>query len=104
MATQTAAVAAPFIYDSGLEVVPIGGFTGTIPEPTLASLKAMIAAGDFHLVIQAPRVSDARLVWVASNCLAVTRGQGRAPVRNGLRFAVYYCGGFPRLLPRAGPG
>jgi 4-amino-4-deoxy-L-arabinose transferase-like glycosyltransferase len=37
MATQTAAVAAPFIYDSGQEVLPIGGFTGTIPEPTLGA-------------------------------------------------------------------
>ena len=34
MATQTSAVAAPFIYDSGREVLPIGGFTGTIPEPS----------------------------------------------------------------------
>ncbi len=56
MATQTSAVAAPFIYDSGKEVLPIGGFTGTIPSPTLARLQAMIARGDFHLVIQAPKV------------------------------------------------
>ncbi len=40
MATQTSAVAAPFIYDTGQEVVPIGGiFTGTIPEPSLDTLE-----------------------------------------------------------------
>jgi 4-amino-4-deoxy-L-arabinose transferase-like glycosyltransferase len=103
MATQTAAVAAPFIYDSGEEVVPIGGFTGTIPEPTLARLKAMVAAGDFHLVIQAPQVSDPRLLWVEDNCLAIRRGGGRQSP-TGLRFAVYYCGRLPSLLPGTGPG
>jgi hypothetical protein len=89
MATQTSAVAAPFIYDSGEEVLPIGGFTGTIPQPTLPALRAMIARGDFHLVIQSPNVTDPRLVWVADHCFPLPAGSG-AP--NGLRFAVYYCG------------
>ena len=92
MATQTSAVAAPFIYDSGQEVVPIGGFTGTAPEPSLASLRAMIARGDFHLVIQAPKVSDPRLVWVAEHCFPVPATGAAAPGSTGLRFAVYYCG------------
>ena len=85
MATQTAAVAAPFIYDSGREVVPIGGFTGTIPEPSLARLKAMIAAGDFHLVIQAPQVSDPRLVWGGGHCLPISTGRGRRARRAAVR-------------------
>jgi 4-amino-4-deoxy-L-arabinose transferase-like glycosyltransferase len=89
MATQTSAVAAPFIYDSGQEVVPIGGFTGTIPEPSLPSLQAMIARGEFHLVIQAPTVTDPRLVWVARHCFALNSGPSTS---RGLRFAVYYCG------------
>ena len=37
MATQTSAVAAPFIYDTGQEVLPIGGYSGSIPEPSLTS-------------------------------------------------------------------
>ena len=92
MATQTAAVAAPFIYDSGQEVLPIGGFTGTIPQPSLASLQAMIAAGDFHIVIEAPKVTDPRLVWVAGHCLPLGGGRGGASAAGGLRFAIYYCG------------
>ena len=63
-ATQTSAVAAPFIYDSGREVLPIGGFTGTIPEPSRAALFSMIRKGDFHIVIQSPTVTDPRLVAV----------------------------------------
>ena len=89
MATQTSAVAAPFIYDSGREVVPIGGFTGTIPEPSLAALQAMISRGEFHIVVQATQVSDPRLVWVARHCLALPVAPTAA---GGLRFAVYYCG------------
>jgi len=97
MATQTAAVAAPFIYDSGQEVLPIGGYTGTIPEPTLSALKAMIARGDFHLVIQAPVVSDPRLEWVAHDCLPLRPAAESSPTPGRLRFAVYYCG--PNSLP-----
>jgi 4-amino-4-deoxy-L-arabinose transferase-like glycosyltransferase len=89
MATQTSAVAAPFIYDSGREVVPIGGFTGTIPEPSLAALEAMISRGEFHIVVQAPQVDDPRLVWVARHCLALPAAPAAS---GGLRFAVYYCG------------
>ncbi len=89
LATQTSAVAAPFIYDSGEEVVPIGGFTGTIPEPSLSRLKAMISQGDFHLVIQAPTVTDPRLVWVAEHCVPLN---GTARASGGLRFVVYFCG------------
>jgi 4-amino-4-deoxy-L-arabinose transferase-like glycosyltransferase len=95
MATQTSAVAAPFIYDSGREVVPIGGFTGTIPEPTGAALKSMIAKGDFHLVIQSPTVTDPRLVGVQQLCFPLPASQSRAP--GTLRFALYYCGRPPGL-------
>jgi hypothetical protein len=79
MATHTSAVAAPFIYDSGQEVVPIGGFTGTAPEPSLRSLRAMIARGDFHLVTQSPTVTDPRLVWVVDHCLSVQKSVVKRP-------------------------
>ena len=92
MATQTSALAAPFIYDTGQEVLPIGGYTGTIPVPSLATLKSMIARGDFHLVIQAPTVTDQRLVWIAEHCLALTPRARASPASVGLRFVTYYCG------------
>ncbi len=94
MATQTSAVAAPFIYDSGREVLPIGGYTGTIPEPSGPKLRSMIRAGDFHIVIQSPTVTDPRLVQVARQCFPVP-GASQSPGR--LRFAVYYCGRPPGL-------
>jgi 4-amino-4-deoxy-L-arabinose transferase-like glycosyltransferase len=96
MATQTSAVAAPFIYDSGREVLPIGGFTGTIPEPSLRALRSMVAKGDFHIVIQSPTVTDPRLQWISRNCFPVPSAATSAGP-GALRFAIYYCGRAPTL-------
>jgi 4-amino-4-deoxy-L-arabinose transferase-like glycosyltransferase len=86
LATQTAALASVFIYVSGQEALPIGGFTGTIPAPTLPQLQADIRAGKFHLVL-ATTTTDPRLRWIATHCLTV--GVPGASLRN------YYCG--PRM-------
>jgi 4-amino-4-deoxy-L-arabinose transferase-like glycosyltransferase len=89
MATQTAVLAAPFIWASGQEVLPIGGFTGTIPEPTLATLQRLIQTGFVRTFLQSPTTTDPRLVWVARHCLDVrTRTPGQKPV---LPVAVYFC-------------
>ncbi len=90
MATQTSALASPFIFDSGQEVLPIGGFTGTIPEPSLANLQRMVHQGRFHLVLQSPTTSDPRLVWIAHHCLSVPQPTG-AGISPGPRYAIYYC-------------
>jgi 4-amino-4-deoxy-L-arabinose transferase-like glycosyltransferase len=91
LATQTSALAAPYIYQSGREVLPIGGFAGTIPVPTLASLKAMVAEGDFHIVVQSPTTADPRLVWIAGHCRSIVgpRSTKAAPIVG--HFAIYYC-------------
>lgn len=91
MAVQTSAVAAPFIYRTGLEVLPIGGFTGTIPSPSLARLKTMIQKSDFHLVLQSPTTRDPRLVWVAEHCASAGERRGAGPRASAPLFAIYYC-------------
>jgi hypothetical protein len=75
LATQTSALASVFIYDSGLEALPIGGFTGTIPSPTLGQLQSDIRAGEFHLVLAA-KSADPRLRWIATHCLDLPRAVG----------------------------
>ncbi len=90
MATQTSALASPFIYVSGQEVLPIGGFTGTIPEPSLSTIKAMIHAGAFHLVLQSPSTTDPRLVWIAHHCIPVPPPKA-VGVPSAPRYAIYYC-------------
>jgi 4-amino-4-deoxy-L-arabinose transferase-like glycosyltransferase len=75
MAVYTAAVAAGFISASGKEILPIGGFTGTIPEPTLAQLQEMIRSGKFHLALLIGG-HDPRLKWIASHCQHLGPGGG----------------------------
>jgi 4-amino-4-deoxy-L-arabinose transferase-like glycosyltransferase len=68
MATQTSAVAAVFIDASGEEVLPIGGFSGTTPSPTLNQLKSDIRSGKFHLVLTVGKSQDPRLLWIRAHC------------------------------------
>ena len=89
MATQTAVLAAPFIWASGLEVLPVGGFTGTIPEPTLAALQNLIRTGFVATFLQSPTTTDPRLTWIARHCMNVTRRA--AGQRAVLPLAVYIC-------------
>ena len=88
MATQTSVLAAPFIWASGQEVLPIGGFTGTIPEPTLATLRHLIKTGFVSTFLQSPTTTDPRLTWIARHCLNVSN---RARPKTALPIAVYYC-------------
>jgi len=71
MAAQTSFLAAIFIYASGREVLPIGGFTGTIPSPTLSQLQADIREAKFHIVL-ALSLTDPRIQWIAGNCHSVS--------------------------------
>ena len=82
LAAQTSALASVFIDDSGLEALPIGGFTGTIGSPTLSQLRADISAGQFHLVLAATS-TDPRLRWIAAHC----RNLGRSSAR----LHIYFC-------------
>jgi 4-amino-4-deoxy-L-arabinose transferase-like glycosyltransferase len=90
MATQTSVLASTFIFATGQEVLPIGGYTGTIPSPSVASLASMVASGTFHVALGA-RSRDPRMVWIARHCLKVPAppsapGSGLiVPIR------VYFC-------------
>jgi hypothetical protein len=89
MGTQTAVLAAPFIWASGREVVPIGGFTGTIPEPTLATLQSLIRTGFVATFLQSPTTTDTRLTWIARHCTNFT--PRASAQRATLPLAVYVC-------------
>ncbi len=75
MAVYTSAVASIFTAASGREFLPIGGFTGSIPEPTLDQLKGMIRASKFHLVLLTGG-HDPRLTWIAHHCQHLGPGGG----------------------------
>jgi 4-amino-4-deoxy-L-arabinose transferase-like glycosyltransferase len=89
MATQTAVLAAPYISLTGHEVLPIGGYTGNTPSPTLATLKAMVRVGAFHLVIQVRGARDPRLIWIAHACFPLPTP--RTKPSSGTPLVRYYC-------------
>jgi 4-amino-4-deoxy-L-arabinose transferase-like glycosyltransferase len=90
LAAQSALLPSAIIYDSGLEALPIGGFDGTTPSPTLAQLQADITRGLFHLV-WISSATDPRLQWITTHC----------SVR--LTQRLYYCGGIPPGVVPGGP-
>ena len=73
MAAQSAALPSLIIYDSGLEALPIGGFDGTTPSPTLTQLQADIRRGLFHLVWIASGTDDPRLRWITTHCTQISK-------------------------------
>ncbi len=72
MAAQSAELPSLIIYDTGLEALPIGGFDGTTPSPTLAQLQADIRQGLFHLVWIASG-TDPRLRWITTHCTQISK-------------------------------
>jgi hypothetical protein len=59
-------------WASGREVLLIGGFTGTVPEPTLATLQNLIRTGFVATFLQSPTTIDPRLTWIARHRMNVT--------------------------------
>ena len=84
MATETSALAAPFIFVSGQEVLPIGGYTGTIPEPSLATLESMVRKGTFHLVLQSPSATDRVSCGSPGTACRYPNRRARASIRSPL--------------------
>jgi 4-amino-4-deoxy-L-arabinose transferase-like glycosyltransferase len=89
MAAQSAALPSLIIFDAGLEALPIGGFDGTTPSPTLAQLQADIRHGLFHLAWIAS-ATDPRLRWMTTHCTQLTK-------------RLYYCGPVRGQLPVSQP-
>jgi 4-amino-4-deoxy-L-arabinose transferase-like glycosyltransferase len=102
--TDTSGLAQNFILYSGREVLPIGGFLGNVPAPTLATLRADISRGyvrGFVLPVS-PAGPDPRVRWIESHC---TR-QPQLPHRRPVPYATFLCGLGPVQPPsraRAGP-
>ena len=102
LGTYTSTLAAPYILASGQEVLPIGGFLGGIPSPSLAQLQHDIAAGRVRsfLIPLAPASSDPRILWILSRCQRVAGPSPRDPIR----LALYQCSGEKALSWANAPG
>ena len=89
LGADTSALAAPFIYYTGAEVLPIGGYDGGVPAPTLPQLEHDVASGEVSvfLIPVEPHSPAPRIAWIQTHCaqLMVAAQSG------GVEFAFYHC-------------
>jgi 4-amino-4-deoxy-L-arabinose transferase-like glycosyltransferase len=67
-AIDTSELASAYILASGREILPIGGFEGGIPAPTVEQLRHYISSGQLAVLLLPTFSRDPRLVWVYSHC------------------------------------
>jgi 4-amino-4-deoxy-L-arabinose transferase-like glycosyltransferase len=82
-AIYSSLLAAPLIYVSGQEILPIGGFSGRVPSPTLAQLRSDIDNGELRTVFIL-RIADPRMQFVQNTCQSISPA-------NPAVIAGYYC-------------
>jgi len=88
-ATDSSTLAGPYILYTGREILPIGGYEGGAPAPTLAQLQRYIAAGQLRAFLVPVTSRDPRIAWIDANCTRASEGgSGGSSV-----LAVYDCGG-----------
>jgi len=51
MAVASWEEASPYILATGQEVMPMGGFSGTVPSPTLAAVKQLVRTGQLRFFL-----------------------------------------------------
>ena len=100
LGTDTSGLADNFILYSGREVLPIGGFLGNVPAPTLAALQADISRGYVRVFLLpvSPPGPDPRVQWIESHCTRPPPPPGRPPA-----LAANFICGLPVAQPASGP-
>jgi len=95
--TDTSGLAENYILYSGREVLPIGGYLGNVPAPTLATLRADISHGYVRVFVLpvSPEGPDPRVRWIESHC---TR-RPQPPHCRPVPYASFLCGPGPASRP-----
>jgi 4-amino-4-deoxy-L-arabinose transferase-like glycosyltransferase len=90
LAADTSGLAAPFVYYTGREALPIGGYDGGVPSPTLAQLRHDVSSGRlsvFFVPVEAEDLRSPRLAWIPARCARL-----EYTARSGaVEFAFYHC-------------
>jgi hypothetical protein len=103
LAVSSWSQASAYILATGQEVMPMGGFSGSVPEPTLARVKQLVATGQLRFFLLGgtggfgglgrggARGTAAQVAsWVESAC-AVVPAQAYGAVSGGAE-TLYACG------------
>jgi 4-amino-4-deoxy-L-arabinose transferase-like glycosyltransferase len=78
LAVDSSILAAPFILATGREVLPIGGFQGGIPAPSLSQLRRYIATDAVRAFLVPVHSSDPRVVWIHKHCSTPSEARSSA--------------------------
>jgi hypothetical protein len=67
---ETSRTAGFYILASGREFLPVGGYTGKAPSPTLTAFKRLVAEGKAQrvTVVTKPLTDEPVLRWVVDHC------------------------------------
>jgi hypothetical protein len=89
---ETSAAVSTAILETGREFLPIGGFTGKVPSPTLAQFVRDVKDGSVRLVMVAvsPRTHNPDMLWAVAHCQRVT-GQGADQIVGGRHMEFFEC-------------
>jgi len=95
--TDTSGLAQNYILYSGREVLPIGGYLGNVPAPTLAALRADISRGYVRAFVLpvSPPGPDPRVRWIESHCFR----QPQLPQPRPIPYATFVCAPGPAGRP-----
>ena len=90
-AAQTSAVAAPYIYVTGEEVLPLGGYTGTAPVPSARAVASSVLEQKFHLALVASPGASPGARYVYDHCVHVPQPKSQPTPALTPKFRIYYC-------------
>jgi 4-amino-4-deoxy-L-arabinose transferase-like glycosyltransferase len=90
LANYTSALTSNYILYSGMEVLPIGGYTGLFPSPTVKTLARLVATGQVRLfqVPIRPKIDDPRVTWIRNHCRQIETFN---PIARDAQLAAFVC-------------
>ncbi len=95
-ATSHWTLASPYILASEAKVLPMGGFTGQVPFPTLSQLRDLVRSSQLRYVLVGPGSgqgpTDRVAGWVRATCHAVPPDQYGSPLIAATEQTLYRCG------------
>jgi 4-amino-4-deoxy-L-arabinose transferase-like glycosyltransferase len=97
VATETSGLGASLILVTGKEFLPIGGYLGGDPVPTLPEIESLVSTGRLVRVIASanPPNPDPRFVWIRDHCGGPFQGVQAPPLALNSPPVItnYICGG-----------
>ncbi|WP_329582021.1 glycosyltransferase family 39 protein [Kitasatospora sp. NBC_01250] len=101
-ATTSWSASSPYILATGKEVMPMGGFTGQVPSPSLAQFQQLVSSGQLRYVLLGSTggfggrggssgPTTAITTWVRSTCAPVAPGDYGQSVSNAGAQLLYLC-------------